>query len=322
MRPIRRVVLKPLFLIVRWFGARLVTIFYREVKHSGRDDIPLNVPVILAANHPNSVMDPIVLMTSFERPVHFLARAGLFRWRIIAWLLKTFHAIPVQRQQDGGDMRSNTDMFAATHDVLGGGGVVGIFPHGQNVDERRVEDIRSGAARIALGSESAHDWSLGLIVVPVGMNYEDRDRFNSRLLVRWGEPILVADYKERYAADPKETVNELTKDLLAGMRSSAVHLDETVERDALDLVRQIYAHQVHKDLIGDEKILEDRFFIERRIGDAIAWARAAMPDRVERLLTQMEAHHSLMQRIHLRERVFKGGEGNTRYRRRASVDPA
>ena len=317
LRPIRRVVLTPLFLVVRWFGARLVSLFYREVKHSGRDQLPQQVPIILAANHPNSVMDPIVLMTSFERPVHFLARAGLFRWRAIAWLLKTFHAIPVQRQQDGGDMRSNDDMFAATHDVLGGQGVVGIFPHGQNVEERRVEDIRSGAARIALGAESAYDWSLGLVIVPVGMNYEDRDRFNSRLLVRWGEPILVSEYAERYRQDPKDAVHELTQDLLVGMRSSAVHLDETVERDALDLVRRIYAHHLHKDLIGDEKTLEDRFFIERRIGDAMAWARSAIPDRVDDLLNRMERHHSLMQRIHLRERVFKGGEGNLKYRRRA-----
>ena len=294
-----------------------MTIFYREVKHSGREHIPRNRPVILAANHPNSVMDPIVLTTSFERPVHFLARAGLFRWSVMSWMLKAFHAIPVQRQQDGADMGINHTMFAATHTVLGHGGVVGIFPHGQNVEERRVEAIRSGAARIALGAESAFDWSLGLIVVPVGMNYEDRDRFNSRLLVRWGEPIVVSDYVERFRGDPKETVNELTHDLLTGMRMSAVHLDETVERNTLDLVRRIYAHQLHKDLIGGEKILEDRFFIERRIGEAIAWARAVMPDRVDLLLARMEDHHSLMQRIKLRERVFKGGQGNTKYRRRA-----
>ena len=294
-----------------------MSLFYREVKHSGRERVPKDKPVLLAANHPNSVMDPIVLMTSFKRPVHFLARAGLFRFRLVAWLLRTFHAIPVYRRQDGGDMGGNQDAFAATHEVLERGGVVGIFPHGHNVEERRVEGIRSGAARIALGAEAAHGWTLGLTVVPIGMNYEDRDRFNSRVLVRWGEPIQVSRYAQRYEEDPQEAVKELTQELLEGMRETAVHLDENVERDAVELVRRLYAHQLHKDLIGEPKTLEDRFFLERRIGEAIAWTRAEMPERVEALLGNMERHHTLMQRIHLRERAFKGGEGNLKYRRTA-----
>jgi 1-acyl-sn-glycerol-3-phosphate acyltransferase len=309
-------VLRPLFRLVRWFAARLVTVFYREVQHSGRDDLPQDCPLLFAANHPYSVMDPIVLMTSVKRPVHFLARAGLFRLAPVAWLLRTFHAIPVQRRQDGGNMGGNTTTFDATHEVLAQGGVVGIFPHGQNVEERRVEQIRSGAARIVLGAEAAHGWSLGIHVVPVGMNYEDRDRFNSRLLVRWGAPLEVAAYRARYEADSAEAVRELTNDLLEGMRHAAVHLEEDVARRAVDLVRTMYEHHVHKELIGDAKTLEDRFFIERRIGDAIAWFGRVQPEALETLMLRIERHLHLMRRVHLRERVFRGGKGSPEQRRR------
>ncbi len=300
--------------MVRWFAAHLVQLFYREVKHSG-DQLPQHRPLLLAANHPNSVMDPIVLVTSMRRPVAFLARAGLFRFPPVGWLLRRFHAIPVMRRQDGGDMSANQGMFAAAHSQLAQGGVVGIFPHGHNVEERRIEEIRSGAARIALGAEAEHDWNLGVLVVPVGLNYEDRDRFTSRLLVRWGDPIDVSAYRDTYERDPKEAVAQLTADLLEGMRHAAVHLDAAVERRALDLVTKVYAHHLRKDLFGDEKSLEDRFFIERRVGDAIAWFLNHDPVAADRLMTRIDRHLNLMRRIHLRERVFRDGEGTPELRR-------
>ena len=314
---LRRITLAPLFVLVRWLAGRLVTVFYREVKQTGRQRVATQTPLLIAANHPNSIMDPIVLMTSFERPVHFLARAGLFRFGPVRWLLETFHAIPVQRRQDGGDMGANASMFAATHAVFERGGVVGIFPHGHNVEERKIDSIRSGAARIALGAESAHGWSLGLQIVPVGMNYEDRDRLASRVLIHWGEPIVVADYAQDYARAPRETAAALTQELLQRMRHCAVHLTEAVDRDVHERVRQVYAHQLHRDLIGDEQTLEDRFFLERRIGEAIAWGREAIPERAQRLVETIQAHTTLMDRVHLRERVFRGGQAEQKLRRRA-----
>ena len=86
---LRRITLAPLFVLVRWLAGRLVTVFYREVKQTGRQRVATQTPLLIAANHPNSIMDPIVLMTSFERPVHFLARAGLFRFGPVRWLLET-----------------------------------------------------------------------------------------------------------------------------------------------------------------------------------------------------------------------------------------
>ena len=313
-RSIKEIVSASFYGVVRWFGARLVELFYREIKHSG-EELPLHRPLLLAANHPNSVMDPIVLVTSMKRPVAFLARAGLFRFAPVGWLLRRFHAIPVMRRQDGGDMSANKGMFAAAHDQLVHGGVVGIFPHGHNVEERRIEEIKSGAARIALGAEAEHDWNLGVLVVPVGLNYEDRDRFTSRLLVRWGDPIDVSDYRSIHARDAHEAVAKLTSDLLDGMRHAAVHLDAAVERRALDLVTKVYAHHLQMDLFGEDGSLEDRFFIERRVGDAIAWFLDHDREAADHLLMRIDRHLNLMRRIHLRERVFRDGEGAPELRR-------
>ena len=306
----------PFYRLIRWFAGRLLLLFYREVVHSGHVELPSHRPLLLAANHPNSIMDPIVLTTSMKRPVAFLARAGLFSFAPVGWLLRKFHAIPVMRSQDGGDMTSNKNAFTAAHSQLASGGVVGIFPHGHNVEERRIDDIRSGAARIALGAEAENGWQLNSAIVPVGLNYEDRDRFNSRLLVCWGEPISVADYRERYQENEQDAVAALTESLLEAMRRAAVNLDIVVERKALDSLRKIYAHHLHKALIDEDKTLQDRFFIEGRIGDAIAWMMHADPVAAEDLLLRIDRHLDLMRRIHLKERVFQGGEGSPDQRRK------
>ena len=58
---------------------RLVTrFFFRTIEVVGRDHIPQAGPVIFVGNHPNSLVDPVMITTTCGRPVHLAAREGLF----------------------------------------------------------------------------------------------------------------------------------------------------------------------------------------------------------------------------------------------------
>jgi glycerol-3-phosphate O-acyltransferase / dihydroxyacetone phosphate acyltransferase len=280
--------------------------FFADIEAVGVNQVPAQGPVIFVANHPNSVMDPLVLATRLDRSIHFLARSGLFAGRLANAAMSAGGAIPVYRAQDGSTA-GNDAMFEAVYRLLAGGGCLGIFPEGHNAEERAVGAIRTGAARIALGAEKGNAWSLGLHIVPVGLNYEDRDRFTSRVLVRFGDPIEVALYRSRCQADERAAVQELTEEILLAMRTVATHIDEARYRRWVRLVQRIAGREVYGEVFGesdDKPTLDDTFFLEQRIGDAVAYHHARDPERVESLGAAMERYGLQLKRLAVRDKVL------------------
>ena len=60
--------------LVRWIVSR----YYPNVNIAGADRIPQTGPVLLCANHANSMIDPVLIGVAAHRPVRFMAKAPLF----------------------------------------------------------------------------------------------------------------------------------------------------------------------------------------------------------------------------------------------------
>lgn len=176
----------------------LVRFFYREVAVSGAP--PRSGPVILVANHPNGLVDPAILRVALDRSVAFLAKSTLFANPVGHYVMTTFDALPVYRAKEA-DTAQNDATFARSHAILREGGWLALFPEGISHDFTTLQPLKTGAARIALSSRVP-----GLQIVPVGILYEDKEIFRSRVALAFGAPIEVP------AGDPEDpaTVRALT----------------------------------------------------------------------------------------------------------------
>jgi len=205
----------------------LVNLYFVEVRASGRSRVPVRGPLILASNHPGSILDAIVLSAQVPRRIRYLAKSGLFAHPIMATLFRSLGAIPVYRPDEAADYaQRNLSMYKQVFDCLGQGGCIGIFPEGRNSPRAQVAEVRTGVARMALGAEAHSGWKLGLVIVPVGVNFEHRELLMSDVLLRFGQPIAVADYKSRYSDGPEAAVRELTNRIQAALRRQALHLND------------------------------------------------------------------------------------------------
>lgn len=299
---------------------RALDFYFLEVQVAGA--IPTEGPVLVACNHPNSIMDTVVLGALTDRPIHFLARSGLFANPLVGAMLRSAGAIPVHRRQDGPvDPAGNQSAFREAFDVLADGGLIGIFPEGQNAPIRHVRAIKTGVARIALEAEAARGWSLGVRVVPVGLNYEERDRFLSRVLVRVGEPIEVGSLREAFETDPRGAVRALTDQVQESMRALAVHVHDEAHTSLLGAIDALIGEELHASLVGqvdlrtlDEKLLrrlsarhgphedlDGRFQVRQWIADAIAYYEREQPAMVEALRRQIDRYHVHLRQLRLRE---------------------
>ena len=213
-----------------WF-IRLLRIlnhlYFVEIRSARLERVPAEGPLIIAANHPSSILDGVILSTQVRRPINYLARSGLFRFPLLATVIRALGAIPIYRRDEVANHADrNQDVFGKVYELLDAGGCVGMFPEGRNSPRGQVGQLRTGIARIALGAEARRDWQLGLVIVPAGVNLENREFLSSAVLLRIGRPICVADYRALHAEDPEQAVQQLTSDLQAALRRQAMHLED------------------------------------------------------------------------------------------------
>jgi glycerol-3-phosphate O-acyltransferase/dihydroxyacetone phosphate acyltransferase len=187
-------------------AVRLTT---RRLEVIDGDRIPRDRPVLVVANHFNGFADPLVVVAVLGRLPRFMAKATLWKLLPLRPLLRLGGIIPVHRRVDGGGGGANDRSFAAAEAGLLAGQTVAIFPEGITHDEPRLAELRTGAARIALGARATG--AKDLCVVPVGLLFEDKVAIRTRVLARVGRPIEL-DAAMRELDEPDEPDDETNRE--------------------------------------------------------------------------------------------------------------
>lgn len=198
--------------------ARAVSrIFFQQVEVLDAERVPRGHPLVVVANHENNLVDPLLLAGFLGVRPRFLAKSTLWSHPVVAPLLVLAGALPVHRRQDpGSDLARNLGTFARCHAELARGAAVALFPEGTSHNRPHRLPLKTGAARIALEAEARYG-PLGLRILPVGLVYEDKGRFRSRVIVQVGPPIDPAPEAAAYAAEPGAAVRRLTARIAAAL---------------------------------------------------------------------------------------------------------
>ncbi len=179
-------------LALRWY--------YRDIDVEGLEHLPSRRPLLLAVNHPNALVDALLVGCIVPRRVMITAKSTLFANPIGAAFLRWVSVVPLRRASDESDLSDtpnparNRGTFEAVHEALRGGGAVLVFPEGITHDEPWLAPLKTGAARMALHSKKAGDVP-ELTIVPIGLTFERKEAPRTRVLVRIGEPIALADWQ-------------------------------------------------------------------------------------------------------------------------------
>lgn len=197
-----------------WSFYRSLFAFYFGWRVYNNERVPLNGPVILAANHA-SFLDPPLVGSGLHRDINYLARKSLFRVPLLGWILRTVNAVPVDR--DGGGAAG----LKAIMDRLHLGGAIILFPEGTRSKDGRFQPPRSGIGLTVIKSEAP--------VVPVRVfgTYEAWGRNvkfprpRRRVIVKYGEPMdfarLRLEAKSCDKARLKEIYQQVADEIMAAI---------------------------------------------------------------------------------------------------------
>ncbi|MBK9391608.1 MAG: 1-acyl-sn-glycerol-3-phosphate acyltransferase [Bacteroidetes bacterium] len=238
-------------------------VFYRKVIVIGKENINPDHHLIFAPNHQNALMDALAVLFTNSGHNVFLARADIFKKKILASILYFLKILPVYRIRDGySSLKGNDEIFSKTIDVIRNKNGLVILPEGNHEGFRRLRQLKKGICRVAFQSDEATGNKLNIKLIPVGVDYSHYIRYRQVLTVVYGKPIEVSEFHELYKNNPDRALVELKNRLSDGIKKVMVHIDSEEDYEAIDELRSIINGK-YSDDIKNPKIFRDRSLIEK-----------------------------------------------------------
>lgn len=188
---IARGILKPIYYL------------YYNIKVEGEENLPTKGPLVICANH-YSTIDPIILAITLPYVINSMAKAELFKSKLLGLFFKSIHVFPIKRGE--ADIKS----IKTSLKILKENKVMGMFPEGtrNKTGELKAEP---GIAMIAIKGRAP------VLPIAIVSNYK---LFN-KTIVKIGKPIFLDKYYEQklqsedyhnISMDIMKYINELSKD--------------------------------------------------------------------------------------------------------------
>ncbi|MEO6455877.1 MAG: 1-acyl-sn-glycerol-3-phosphate acyltransferase [Ginsengibacter sp.] len=217
--------------------AKFALHFYcRKIFINKPEALLMKGPLIIAANHPNSFLDAIILATIFHHPIYSLARGDAFANNFFTKLLRSLNMLPVYRKSEGAEnLEINYTTFNECIEIFKNNGIVLIFSEGRCINEWHLRPLKKGTARLAI---SAWQQNIPLKVIPLGINYSSFRNFGKNVILNFGEVISANGFDidingGKPAIDFNFKLNEQLKKLVIEINST----------DKEKIQRKFYVHQ-------------------------------------------------------------------------------
>ncbi len=180
-------------------------------------------PLLIAANHPNSFLDAIVLSSLYKEPIYSLARGDAFASKFYSKILTALNMLPVYRVSEGVEnLDHNYTTFDACQQLFVDNKIVLIFSEGRCINEWHLRALKKGTGRLAM---TAWRQNIPLKIIPLGINYSSFRKFGKIVDLNFGSLILqdqihvnlesgkaLNDFNDLLRAQLQQLVYEVKKD--------------------------------------------------------------------------------------------------------------
>jgi glycerol-3-phosphate O-acyltransferase/dihydroxyacetone phosphate acyltransferase len=273
-----------LYTILKPFVALCLRAFFRKIAVIGKQHLHGEGPMIFVSNHPNSFLDPLILLTAQRPQMHFIAGAEWFGQGLKNFIFRhEFNMIPVVRPWlKSGEKVSNDEMFAACYESLAEGKRIVIYPEGTSVTVSKVRELKTGAIRIKEGCEAYFARTNAnykeVKIIPVGVNYYSPRTFQSDVILNIGEPIDFRDITEK---DPVERVKLMTERTREKMAELVFHFEKEDFTEFAQRIYKLYGAYIQDQYKVTTKDVSGKFLLQKGILDAIQYYKDSDPKLFE-----------------------------------------
>ena len=271
---------------------------HKRVIVVGRHKIPKEKPIIFAANHQNALMDPLALSCTNSRQTLWLARADIFKSKAAESFLKYIKMLPIYRIRDGKDNLSNNEqIFRQVTRVLENKQSVALFPEAAHSGKRQMLPHKKAIPRIALEAEEKNNFGLKLQIVPVGIFYSHYWYFDRTLIVQYGNPIEVDNYKEEYIENPQKAMLSLRDDIHDQLCPLIIQIKSEKYYQEYEDIRQLAGKAYSKTRHFNKNRILRRFYAEQELITKIEQLESKQPELFEKIIEEVNSYLKIINEI-------------------------
>lgn len=252
---------------------KIAFFFYcKKINTLGKENVPDKGAVLFLANHPNGLIDPILIASQIRRKTHFLVKADIFKNPKIATFFSWLGMMPVFRIRDGiKSLAKNNLIFEKCGTLLKSDKTLLIFPEGTHDKKRTIRPINKGFTRIVFRT-LADDPTLKIHIIPVGITYQNSSKYPTEVTVNFGKSILASSYYDKNEI-PKSA--KILKDEVAQrLKALTVHINN--DENYNSIVHQLDEAQVnYTDVEKTNEIIKSKIALQeqKKVKSKFPWLK-------------------------------------------------
>jgi 1-acyl-sn-glycerol-3-phosphate acyltransferase len=205
---------------IAWNLFRIIYAILFRWRAYNPERVPLEGPVILAANHA-SFIDPPLVGVGVTRPLNYMARDTLFRFPVAGAILRSWSAIPVDREGGGAGLKAILDRLLA-------GGAILLFPEGTRTRDGKLQPGRAGIGLAVIKSNAP------VIPVRVFGTFEAFGRHmkiprRHRIAVKYGHPLIFAELRAEAKSCAKPRLKEIYQQIADEIMAAIAKLEPPLD---------------------------------------------------------------------------------------------
>lgn len=281
-------------------------IFYRKIYTTGLENIPEEGAVIFAPNHQNALMDALILISVKNWQPVFMARADIFAGQFLRRFLFFCKILPIFRIRDGKEsLKENNFVFQKAVEVLKKKRFLVIYPEASHKGIHRLRPLKKGITRIAFMAEEATNYTLGVKIIPVGINYQDYYDFRTDAMINFGKPINVEDYAALYKENPQKANHQLVEEVKKELSTLIIDIQDTENYDNFETAREILApYLIRKNgkLINNFK---NQILAGKEVVGLLGRIKESDPEEFEALAALLKQYREGLKETNLTDRIIR-----------------
>ena len=284
-------------------------LYFKKERVLGLENVPVNgTPTVIVSNHQNCLNDPLcVCLQLTDRRMNFIARANVFNNPIFNKALRAMGLLPAYRMGYEGlsSVTKNSETFDVAGKALSDGETLMLYPEGDHQNKRWLGNFKLGYLRIAFGAAEQMNFEKDVMIVPSCNHYSNYFHARTEMLLKFGKPISLKPYYERYKEDPRPTMVEINKLVRDEIKDMMLHIEDLEHYHQIDWLRETgYGRRFAIRNGFKFRYLPSRLLSDQKLVTALETASQNHPEQMEEIYADTAKLSEGIEKLGIRDWLF------------------
>ena len=207
-------------------------------------------------------------------------------------------------------VRKNSETFEDAGKALMDGETVMLYPEGGHQDKRWLGTFKLGYLRIAFAAAEKMDFKGDVMILPSCNHYSNYYHARTEMLIKFGKPISLKPYYDRYKEEPRATMMEINNRVHSEIKEMMLHIEDIEHYEQIDWLRENeYGKRFARKHGFKKTYLPSRLLSDQKLVNDLQKATAEHPEEMENIYKDIKTLSEGIKELNIRDWLFQHNPG-------------